>query len=327
MRPSTPALTPTGLHTWLTAFIQASPGPESERLSRVLLDAPLETDAPGADHKPERLPKQLSRHLLPSSRNDAVHEKIVTALDDWNKRMGITTPEPSSPSWGTLLADDTPPYSPPLPPLPRVNSVSMARREREKIYDPDDIHRRDSTQHTPQPVTVSPANTGRPRLRQREKYPSSPATSIHVTSHPRQHAKQPRDDDSKPRSSYSHHSGSERARHRSSRDTSPDRTKHSSRRHRDRSPKAQRADSRDRHDCKGRYCKKQDAPARHHASSLSSSHDARHANRRAGDSPASWGRITPDRSPARTESYRIIHGRGAGPQHGEFLRDRERIAV
>ncbi|KAK2591747.1 hypothetical protein QQS21_010568 [Conoideocrella luteorostrata] len=342
-RPSTPALTPTGLQTWLTAFIQASPGYEADRLSRILLDVPLETDSSFScsssytDQKPERLPKQLSRHLLPSSRNDGVCKEIVTALEGWNSRMGGSA-APSD-ACTTPLSEVL--LSPPPPPLPRVsintNNMSMAQRERQKVYimDDGDHHRRNSTQHKGQHVTVSPANTGRPRLRQQDQYmpPSTPAPPIHV-SNPRYVALNQEDSRSRRSSLPSHHPSSggnlssDHTKHRSSRDASPSRTKHhSSGRHRDRSPKAQRAYSRDRYDGKGRHKKQEHYSTRHHNSL--SSHDKKSRSGRSSVSPAGagWGSITPEPSPARAESYRFFQGRGTGPKYDDLWRDKERISA
>ncbi|KAG5989968.1 hypothetical protein E4U43_004397 [Claviceps pusilla] len=122
-RPSIPALTPRGLQTWLTLLIQASPSCESLRLSRLLLDVPLETDPSSSSPSssspsatPERLPAQLSRYLLPAHRNEKIYSAIVSALDAWYDRTrGITTTTTtkrvmpvsvsSPPSWSTILYD------------------------------------------------------------------------------------------------------------------------------------------------------------------------------------------------------------------------------
>ncbi|KAG6009479.1 hypothetical protein E4U54_008552 [Claviceps lovelessii] len=123
-RPSIPALTPSGLQTWLTLLIQASPSCESLRLSRLLLDVPLEADpsssSPASSSPPsatpERLPAQLSRYLLPAHRNEKIYSAIASALDAWYDRTrGITTTTTtkrvmpvsvsSPPSWSTILYD------------------------------------------------------------------------------------------------------------------------------------------------------------------------------------------------------------------------------
>ncbi|KAG5913250.1 hypothetical protein E4U42_001340, partial [Claviceps africana] len=104
-RPSVPALTPTGLETWLTLLIRASPASESLRLSRLLLDVPLETDpspSPSSPRAtPERLPAQLSRSLLPAHRNEPIYTAVASALDAWHARASTAHRIP----WTTLLYD------------------------------------------------------------------------------------------------------------------------------------------------------------------------------------------------------------------------------
>lgn len=63
-RPSVPGLTPAGFKHWLVSFIQAYPDEEAKRLDKVVSALPIEADSL-LDGKPERLPKQISRYLLP----------------------------------------------------------------------------------------------------------------------------------------------------------------------------------------------------------------------------------------------------------------------
>ncbi|KAG6006757.1 hypothetical protein E4U21_006742 [Claviceps maximensis] len=116
--PSIPALTPTGLQTWLALLIQASPSCESHRLSQLLLDVPLEADTSSSSSSsssssatPERLPAQLSRSLLPAHRNEKVYTVIASALDGWYERARsfhpreMPVPVASPPSWSTIICD------------------------------------------------------------------------------------------------------------------------------------------------------------------------------------------------------------------------------
>lgn len=80
-RPCVPGLTPNGFMHWLVTMIQAYPDEEAKRLDRVVSALPIEADSL-LDGKPERLPKQISRYLLPkeplrkSKRliDEAIHE-------------------------------------------------------------------------------------------------------------------------------------------------------------------------------------------------------------------------------------------------------------
>ncbi|KAK8930029.1 hypothetical protein VCV18_002696 [Metarhizium anisopliae] len=306
-RPCIPALTPVGLQTWLTAFIQAAPDAESYRLQSILMDIPLEADHQGPAPA-ERLPKQLSRHLFPAHRNDRTYRDIVCALDDWSKRMGSSS-EPPSPSWGNLLFEAFRGAS-------HMSSSPASMGRREKPYHTDDYKRHSSRKSPPEDVTISPANTSRRRQKststasrtpQEAKYYYSSSSSSTSSSH-REKAYNP-----EPR--YFPSSRSEPSRRRYS-EPSPERIKydrHTSRR-RDKSPKAARAAS---IDSERRY--------RHPPRSYSSSSYSRGAEdvdrgRMAPDS-SSW---TPDASPGRVDSYRFFQGRQQGPTYDEFLRGKAR---
>lgn len=63
-RPTVPGLTPTGFAHWLVTMIQAYPDEEAKRLDKIVSALPIEADSL-LDGKPERLPKQISRYLLP----------------------------------------------------------------------------------------------------------------------------------------------------------------------------------------------------------------------------------------------------------------------
>lgn len=63
-RPTVPGLTPTGFSRWLITMIQAYPDEEAKRLDKIVSDLPIEADSL-LDGKTERLPKQISRYLLP----------------------------------------------------------------------------------------------------------------------------------------------------------------------------------------------------------------------------------------------------------------------
>ncbi|TWU75699.1 hypothetical protein ED733_007473 [Metarhizium rileyi] len=224
-RPYIPALTPAGLQTWLTAFIQASPDSESYRLQQILLDTPLE-----ADHQSpvpaERLPKQLSRHLFPSHRNDRIYRDVVRAIDDWDKCTGSSS-EPPSPSWSNILFEAFRGSS--------QTNTSPGTTRRDKPYSAEDSKRYSSRRWPAEDVTISPANTS--RRRQKSAPSRTPREAKHAGQHDKAHAHD------EPR--YFASSSSEPPRRRYS-EPSPERVKcgggRTSRR-RDKSPKAARAES------------------------------------------------------------------------------------
>ncbi|KAI8661882.1 hypothetical protein NCS55_01059600 [Fusarium keratoplasticum] len=83
--PHIPSLTPAGFERWMVCQIQTFPDQEAKRLNRVIADLPITADGPPVDGKPERLPKQLSRHLLPADRQRETHDLVVNAISDWIK--------------------------------------------------------------------------------------------------------------------------------------------------------------------------------------------------------------------------------------------------
>jgi hypothetical protein len=78
--PTIPALTPFGFNRWMTMFVLAYPSEESERLQKVVETMPIDADGVLVERKPERLPKQLSRHLLPPKRCREPKELLKYAL-------------------------------------------------------------------------------------------------------------------------------------------------------------------------------------------------------------------------------------------------------
>lgn len=98
--PVIPALTPVGFAQWMTIQILAYPDQESKRLDKVVLAMPIDADGELIDGKPERLPKQISRYLLPektdSKSRKLVEEAIFNFLDDLGsgprRKASITSP-------------------------------------------------------------------------------------------------------------------------------------------------------------------------------------------------------------------------------------------
>ncbi|CAM1509477.1 Fc.00g032160.m01.CDS01 [Cosmosporella sp. VM-42] len=129
--PYIPALTPTGFAEWMTQQIQAFPDQEAKRLSQVIAELPIEADTSARDGKPERLPKQLSRHLLPEERRRGVHEDLVKAVNTWLKSSGYAKPTPNAQR--KTSGDDTYRSS--------RNSVDMSERDDMDRYKSEKDHK------------------------------------------------------------------------------------------------------------------------------------------------------------------------------------------
>ncbi|KAK7429049.1 hypothetical protein QQZ08_004456 [Neonectria magnoliae] len=83
--PRVPALTPAGFEEWMVRQIQAFPDQEAERLNYIVAELPISADGPFQDGKAERLPKQLSRHLLPATPRREVYDSVMVAVHSWIK--------------------------------------------------------------------------------------------------------------------------------------------------------------------------------------------------------------------------------------------------
>ncbi|KAH9214083.1 hypothetical protein DL95DRAFT_504376 [Leptodontidium sp. 2 PMI_412] len=79
--PTMPALTAVGFAYWMTISIMAYPDEESERLSRVLNAEPIESDGVLIDDRPERLPKILTRLLLPGKEDRSSKRVLDAAIE------------------------------------------------------------------------------------------------------------------------------------------------------------------------------------------------------------------------------------------------------
>lgn len=88
-RPTVPGLTPTGFFHWLVTMIQAYPDEEAKRLDKVVSDLPIEADSL-LDGKPERLPKQISRYLLPEKPLRKSQKLVDEAMRDFMEDINST---------------------------------------------------------------------------------------------------------------------------------------------------------------------------------------------------------------------------------------------
>jgi hypothetical protein len=110
--PIIPALTPLGFAHWMTINILAYPEEESRRLEKVVLALPIDADGQVIDGKPERLPKQISRHLLPDRADRKSRRVLKDAIADFLEDLGTTNRRK-----GSITS----------PPLSRHSSTSQSR--------------------------------------------------------------------------------------------------------------------------------------------------------------------------------------------------------
>ncbi|KAL2071396.1 hypothetical protein VTL71DRAFT_12631 [Oculimacula yallundae] len=89
--PTIPALTPVGFAHWMTINILAYPEEESERLAKVVVAMPIDADGDLVDGKPERLPKQISRHLLPEREDRSSRKLLDSAIENFLDDLGSTS--------------------------------------------------------------------------------------------------------------------------------------------------------------------------------------------------------------------------------------------
>ena len=145
--PFVPSLTPTGFAHWMTIHILAYPEEEAKRLEKVVLAMPIDADGDLVDGKPERLPKQISRYLLPEKEDRKTRKLVDKAILDFLDDIG-STPRRK----GSITS----------PPLTRHSSISQSRSR------PVEIH-----QVRPAPTTTKDV----PLERDRKPYAGGPSAS------------------------------------------------------------------------------------------------------------------------------------------------------
>ncbi|POS78875.1 hypothetical protein DHEL01_v202721 [Diaporthe helianthi] len=94
-RPSVPGLTPAGFKHWLVSFVQAYPDEEAKRLDKVVSALPIEADSL-LDGKRERLPKQISRYLLPEKPVRKMQKMVDEAMRDFTQDINNSSTSQSN---------------------------------------------------------------------------------------------------------------------------------------------------------------------------------------------------------------------------------------
>ena len=147
--PLVPALTPSGFAHWMSLHILAYPELEAKRLEKAVLAMPINADGEMVDGKPERLPKQISRHLLPETEDKPSKKQIEGALSSFFENIGSSSRRRAS-----ITSS---------PSLSRHSSTSTRARP----VQPVEVH---------QPKT-SPPSKAQPLERERNPYSGAPSAS------------------------------------------------------------------------------------------------------------------------------------------------------
>ncbi|KAK4102672.1 hypothetical protein N658DRAFT_506281 [Parathielavia hyrcaniae] len=110
-RPTVPGLTLSGWARWMTLVIRAYPNEEAQRLARVFAALPINADSL-LDGKPERLPKHISRRLLPERADRQARMLFDRALQTQLKATPLQNSKPSLPDAERRASTSSRPPSP-----------------------------------------------------------------------------------------------------------------------------------------------------------------------------------------------------------------------
>ncbi|KAH6621384.1 hypothetical protein B0J18DRAFT_225469 [Chaetomium sp. MPI-SDFR-AT-0129] len=141
-RPTVPALTLLGWTRWMTLAMRSYPNEEAERLAKIVASLPINADTL-LDTKPERLPKQISRHLLPAEADRQARVLFFNTLRDHLDAIRPPPPMPSKTRPIFIRVDtsdgERPPPSPRSRYRPSEGTLSVSHAS-----DEDERHRRHS---------------------------------------------------------------------------------------------------------------------------------------------------------------------------------------
>ncbi|KAL5321648.1 hypothetical protein ACEPPN_009608 [Leptodophora sp. 'Broadleaf-Isolate-01'] len=164
--PIIPALTPVGFAHWMTINILAYPEEESVRLGKVVVAMPIDADGDLVDGKPERLPKQISRHLLPDREDRSSRKLLDSAIENFLDDLGSTSRRKASITSPPLSRHSSSTARPRSGSPPRGGSTSTSRSSYGAV--PVEIH-----QSRTSPTTAK----GQPIERERKPYGGVPSNS------------------------------------------------------------------------------------------------------------------------------------------------------
>lgn len=154
-----PSLTAVGFAHWMTLHILAYPEEEWKRLEKIVCTMPVNADGDLVDGKPERLPKQISRYLLPELEDRKSRKRLDTAIHDFLEDIG------SAPARKKSITNSPP------PPLNRQPSISQRRNSssNRQTRPPVEIH---------QDIKSPPAPKGSNIERERMPYSGAPGSDV-----------------------------------------------------------------------------------------------------------------------------------------------------
>lgn len=153
----------------MTTYILAYPDAEGKRLEKVVLAVPIDADGVNLDGKPERLPKQISRYLLPQKEDRKSRRYIEDAISDFFNDLGTSRRQRST------ITSSSPPRHSPTRSRPRPVDVHQTKTAPIPI-NPRPIEREHKPYGTP-PISESSGNDEPVKIeRERQPYTAQPGS-------------------------------------------------------------------------------------------------------------------------------------------------------
>lgn len=203
VRPLIPALTPAGFVKWVIMSIYAYPDEEAQRLHAIMSLLPIDAEIDG---QRERLPKQLSRHLLPARPDKTARRNLDEAVEDVLYERGAAKKARRA-SYGSTGVKARPVNR-------RSESEPLARGDRRRRDDDDEapkkhvsfgrprpdgsgiaVPRRPSSERAGRPYNLQGGKAPTPASERPGEEPSSPASPQFELSSGRDREREYRDKD------------------------------------------------------------------------------------------------------------------------------------
>lgn len=158
-------------------MIRADPDREANRMNHLLADLPIEVEVAQFGGKPERLPKQLSRSLLPANRDETARVRVMQSLQECTRRLGASRYNSSGSVSPANVSSS----------LSRRESVSHGDYSDRKLSDANtQVQKRPSRSSLPEESEVT-LHRGRTKSNTSSRRHSSPVPKKHETRQ-REHA-------------------------------------------------------------------------------------------------------------------------------------------
>lgn len=175
-RPSIPCLTPEGFAQLLILNIQAYPDEEAKRLQAIVSAIPLDVESP-LDGKPERLPVQISRQLLPEKSIRRSRILLDEAMQDFVEDLDTSLEgrRPSTQTKHEKRSSEVSPQSRYIPVASEGKSKETPRHPSSGDSEgPIAMYPRGSTHQTTRTQRMSSGDTPRPQSRDPYNMPPPP---------------------------------------------------------------------------------------------------------------------------------------------------------